>query len=738
MTLRFTSSVATDWITVRSGTPGGAVLAFGQTPLVFANTFTGTIYAHWSTNNVCGTQNTCRTTTVQCTVCAPPPPAPCTNASSFGSAAINPAGTVVTISGCSFAGEYSTISGAVSGQALRFTSSVATDMITIHSGTPAGPVLAFGTTPLSFANTFTGTVYAHWNTPGCGSQFTCRTTTVQCTSCAPCLPVTITPPAATICAGSVLLLTASHSNPPVPGTSTTNSGNINLPILDVATVSSTMAVSNVPAGAVVNAVSVNFNITHTWDSDLILSLKAPNNQVLNLVNQRGGAGDNFTNTTISSASVVSLATGTPPFTGTFMADGNAALPPVGFTQTSATFPALYTTPNGNWSFGIRDAVGGDVGTLINWSVTIDYNAPILPVWAPLTELYTDAAGTIPYTGTPSATVYAAPTVTRTYSATLVTASCTGAPTFVTITTNPAPAAPTITPNPAGVCPGGIRRLDATSGATPVAVIWAPITELFTDAAATIAYTGTPLTTIYTRPSVARTYTAVIPGTPCPSLPASVLVSIFPNPPVVIIADPGSVLCEGDPALLTVRLGTSSPTGTLYNQPGAAGNGSPSQVFEPANVLFNSQSADDFTVPAGTTWTVTSITANGIGGGAPTSVNVFFYNNSAGNLPGTVVATFNNVLSFTRAGGNYNVTLPSSVLLGAGTYWVCLQVNMSFATGGQWFWGNFGTTNIGNQYAWQNPGGGFGTPCTSWGYGKPGPVATRLREIYLDEMRKAAI
>ncbi len=121
----------------------------------------------------------------------------CNNASAFASATINPAGTIVTISTCSFAGEYSTINGAVNGQTLRFTSSVGTDEITIRSGSPGGPVLAFGTTPLVFANTFTGTIYAHWNTPGCGSQSSCRTTTVQCTSCV------LAPPANDLCTGAI-------------------------------------------------------------------------------------------------------------------------------------------------------------------------------------------------------------------------------------------------------------------------------------------------------------------------------------------------------------------------------------------------------------------------------------------------------------------------------------------------------------------------------------------------------
>lgn len=119
---------------------------------------------------------------------------PCTNTSQFPSnaTAINTSGALVTISTCSFAGEYSPVSGAVAGQTLQFTSSIPTDVITIHSGSASGPVIAVGTTPLTFTNTFTGILYAHWNTPGCGSQSTCRTTTVQCTACVSC---TITCPA---------------------------------------------------------------------------------------------------------------------------------------------------------------------------------------------------------------------------------------------------------------------------------------------------------------------------------------------------------------------------------------------------------------------------------------------------------------------------------------------------------------------------------------------------------------
>lgn len=176
--LRVTTNVATDYVTIRSGSINGPVVAFSQTPVIFANTYNGTLYAHWSTNASCGTQNACRTATVQI---APT----CTFSASYGSGSISLDGAEVQLSSCSFPGEFSTITGAVNGQTLRFTSSVVTDYITIHRGTYNGPVVAAGPTPLAFVNTYNGTLYAHWAANDtCGTLSACRTTKVQCFSCA--------------------------------------------------------------------------------------------------------------------------------------------------------------------------------------------------------------------------------------------------------------------------------------------------------------------------------------------------------------------------------------------------------------------------------------------------------------------------------------------------------------------------------------------------------------------------
>ena len=59
-----TSSVNTDFITIRRGTYNGTVIASGTTPLTWTATNSGNYYIHYNTNSGCGTQSTNRTTTI--------------------------------------------------------------------------------------------------------------------------------------------------------------------------------------------------------------------------------------------------------------------------------------------------------------------------------------------------------------------------------------------------------------------------------------------------------------------------------------------------------------------------------------------------------------------------------------------------------------------------------------------------------------------------------------------------
>jgi hypothetical protein len=55
-----TSTIPTDWITIRSGTYNGTIIAYGNQPLSFMPLSSGTIYVHVNSDSYCSTQSTCR------------------------------------------------------------------------------------------------------------------------------------------------------------------------------------------------------------------------------------------------------------------------------------------------------------------------------------------------------------------------------------------------------------------------------------------------------------------------------------------------------------------------------------------------------------------------------------------------------------------------------------------------------------------------------------------------------
>jgi hypothetical protein len=135
----------------------------------------------------------------------PPPPPPvtcnCTNTTSFGSANAPTTPTTATISTVQYAGEYATISNAVAGSTYVFTSSNATDYLTVRTGSSSGTALACGVTPLTVTPTASGTLYLHINTnAACGTESVSRTTTVTCSSC-----LAPTAPANDDCSGAIAL-----------------------------------------------------------------------------------------------------------------------------------------------------------------------------------------------------------------------------------------------------------------------------------------------------------------------------------------------------------------------------------------------------------------------------------------------------------------------------------------------------------------------------------------------------
>jgi serine protease len=140
----------------------------------------------------------------------------------------------------------------------------------------------------------------------------------------------------------------------ISSTQTFNSTDVNKPIADV---SRTISVLDVGPSMTINDINVKLNLSHTYDSDLRITLVAPDGTQVILVNRRGGSGDNFTNTVLDDQASRSISQGTAPFTGTFRPE-----------QALSAFNGK--NASGRWQLWIDDLARFDTGRVNAWSLTI--------------------------------------------------------------------------------------------------------------------------------------------------------------------------------------------------------------------------------------------------------------------------------------------------------------------------------------------------------------------------------
>jgi subtilisin-like proprotein convertase family protein len=442
LTYTTTSTVGTDFITVRSGTPGGPVVASGTQPLTWIPAVGGVHYIHINTDAACGTAASCRNvTTTNLGLPAPSAPVqdvalpscatgtgltvastPAANnayywqTSATGTSFATPyAGTyTVFANGTYFIRTYSTVS-------LSWSNAVSVTVSNFPLATPPpAPIAALdpscvttGST-LSIATAPAGTVYYWQGTTMNGISNALNATTPfaytasgtyyvaafetasQCWSVT--TPVTVTvdtyipaaPSAAVdnfnICAGATSLEISATAPGGSASTNGSNATSIAIPDNNTTGISSTINISNIPAGATITGISVGLNITHTWNSDVDIFLTGSNGTQIELSTDNGGSADNYTNTIFSSAGVNPITGGISPFTGTFLPEGNLA--------------TLYSLTNGSWILTVKDDLGGDLGTLLNWDISITYTLP-----ASIISWYDAAsAGNSVGTGSPLETV----------------------------------------------------------------------------------------------------------------------------------------------------------------------------------------------------------------------------------------------------------------------------------------------------------------------------------------------
>ncbi|AWI26209.1 LamG-like jellyroll fold domain-containing protein [Flavobacterium pallidum] len=154
-------------------------------------------------------------------------------------------------------------------------------------------------------------------------------------------------------------------------------------------------------------------------------------------------------------------------------------------------------------------------------------------WTPVTGLFSNAAGTIPYAGENRLKVYAKPSNTTTYSATTIPAS--GCPNEVrnaTVTVNPMPV---IGVSPAATICEGSSTILIANGAS--GYTWSPSTGLNTTTGGTVI----------ANPSVTTTYTVTGTTNGC-SATNTVTVSVIANTHPVINV-PNATKCSAEPAIL---------------------------------------------------------------------------------------------------------------------------------------------------------------------------------------------
>jgi subtilisin family serine protease len=109
---------------------------------------------------------------------------------------------------------------------------------------------------------------------------------------------------------------------------------------------------------------VNFTIgalTHSKTGDIEFSIKSPTGTEVVLASRRGGTGANYINTVFNDSASMPISAGTPPFTGSFRPESPLSV----FNGQN---------PIGDWIFRVNDNTTGDTGRVMNYCITIYYDA----------------------------------------------------------------------------------------------------------------------------------------------------------------------------------------------------------------------------------------------------------------------------------------------------------------------------------------------------------------------------
>jgi len=459
------------YITVHTGTYNGPIVAYGNAPLNWASSYTGTVFVHYNTNSSCGTASSCGTSTVTCVTCSAPA-APANdlvcNATSISCGQII-SGTTVNATN-SGVGENSTCSVTqtqpgvwyrVTGTGQIMTAYLCNtawdSKISVFSGTSCsaltcvggnddmGPSCATSSASYQWTSTVGLNYYILVHGYSTSSAFSLG---LICTTPPPSAPTYITATQNTICNGTSTTLTANgaigtvywytggcgttfigtgNSITVTPSTTTTYfARNYNSGLFSSSCTSTTITVNQIPQVTITPTSNVICNGPSTQLNSNVSGLSVPGNLVVTissggfmdetswtLYNNLGtiiGSGGNYGTGTTNVIPIGSSANG--PYTFLIETQGT-------WNDNTATF-----TITCNGTTISSGSLGG--GQAFNQIVTsCNTTPPITYSWTPSTGL------TNPNAPSP----FASPTTTQTYTLTVSSNGCSNA-TSTTITVNP--------------------------------------------------------------------------------------------------------------------------------------------------------------------------------------------------------------------------------------------------------------------------------------------------------------
>jgi subtilisin-like proprotein convertase family protein len=143
------------------------------------------------------------------------------------------------------------------------------------------------------------------------------------------------------------------------------------PEVRIPDVTRTCVTLNVPTSVTIADLDVLLYLTHTFDSDLVITLNSPVGTSVLLANHRGGSGDNFgvssgSPTIFDDEAGTAIAAGAAPFNGSFRPESPLS-----------TFDGQ--NAQGQWQLIVDDTVGGDSGTLHFVGLRVNGNTTVTAI-----------------------------------------------------------------------------------------------------------------------------------------------------------------------------------------------------------------------------------------------------------------------------------------------------------------------------------------------------------------------